>query len=120
MVCLITVYRCTLFMFFKLEFSGIVNQGQGCYEGNVRSEVRFSEVLPLLHFSGYYLFSIIDVPSISWIRILRHIPFFKLTSEYLSTSYRRNTKVQIEQKSYRSFRRIDSSKLVYRLTINTI
>jgi hypothetical protein len=35
----------------------------------------------------------------------------------LSTSYRRNTKVQFKQKSYRVFRRIDSSKLIYRLTI---
>jgi hypothetical protein len=38
----------------------------------------------------------------------------------LSTSYRRNTKVQSEQKSYRGFRRIDSSKIIYRLTINAI
>jgi hypothetical protein len=35
-------------LYFNLEFSGIKNQGQGCYEGNVRSEVRFSEVLLLL------------------------------------------------------------------------
>jgi hypothetical protein len=58
-------------------------QAQGCYEGNVRSEFRFSEVLLLLHFLGYYLFNIIEIPSISWIQILRHIPFFKLKSEYL-------------------------------------
>jgi hypothetical protein len=38
----------------------------------------------------------------------------------LSTSYRRNTKVQTEQKFYRGFRRIDSSKLIYRLTIKKI
>jgi hypothetical protein len=38
----------------------------------------------------------------------------------LSTSYRRNTKVKNKQKSYIGFRRIDSSKLIYRLTINTI
>jgi hypothetical protein len=39
------------------------NQGQGRYEGNVRSEVRFSEILFLFHFSGYYFFNIIKIPS---------------------------------------------------------
>jgi hypothetical protein len=38
----------------------------------------------------------------------------------LSISYRRNTKVQTEQRFYRGFRRIDFSKLIYRITINTI
>jgi hypothetical protein len=47
----------------NLEFSGNENQGQGRYEENVRSEVRFSEVLLLLYFSGYYLFNIIKIPS---------------------------------------------------------
>jgi hypothetical protein len=49
----------------------------------MRSEVRFSEVALLIHFSGYYLFNIIKIPSMSRIQILLHIPFFKLTSEYL-------------------------------------
>jgi hypothetical protein len=48
MVCISRVYRCTVFIYFNLEFSGMENQGQGCYEGNVRSEVRFSEALLLL------------------------------------------------------------------------
>jgi hypothetical protein len=50
-------------MWFNLEFSGEENQGQGCYEGNVTSEVRFSEVIPLLHFPGDYLSNIIKIPS---------------------------------------------------------
>jgi hypothetical protein len=82
MVCISTVYRFIVFIYFNLEFPGEENQDQGCYEGNVRSEVRFLEVLLLLHFSGYYLFNIIKIPSISQIQILRHIPFIKLTSEY--------------------------------------
>jgi hypothetical protein len=36
----------------------------------------------------------------------------------LSTSYRRNTKVQTEQRFYRGITRIDFSKLIYSLTIN--
>jgi hypothetical protein len=69
--------------YLNLEFSGEENQGQGRYEGNVTAEVRFSEVLLLLYFSGYYLFNIIKIPSISRIPILRHIPLFMLMSEYL-------------------------------------
>jgi hypothetical protein len=38
----------------------------------------------------------------------------------LSTFYRRNIKVQTELRFYRGFTRIDFSKLIYRLTINTI
>jgi hypothetical protein len=34
--------------------------------------------------------------------------------------YDKNPSLQVEQKSYRSYRRIDSSKLIYRLTIHTI
>jgi hypothetical protein len=59
------------------------NIGQGRYEENVSSVVRLSEGLHLLHFSGYYHFDIIKIPSISRIKILRHVPFFKITSEYL-------------------------------------
>jgi hypothetical protein len=72
-----------MFIYLNLEYSGEENQDQSRYEENVRSKVRFSEVILLLHFSGYYLFNIIQIPSISRIQILRHIPFFKLTSEYL-------------------------------------
>jgi hypothetical protein len=39
------------------------NQGQGCKERNVRSKVRFSEVLLLLYFPGDYLSNIIKIPS---------------------------------------------------------
>jgi hypothetical protein len=83
MVCISTVYSFAMFIYFNLEFSGEENQGQGLYEENVTSEFRFSEVFLLLHFSGSYLFNITKIPSISRIQILRHIPFFKLTSEYL-------------------------------------
>jgi hypothetical protein len=57
-----TGYRFTVFIYFNLDFSGEENQGQGRYEGNVRSEVRFLEGLLLLHFLGYYLFNIIKIP----------------------------------------------------------
>jgi hypothetical protein len=77
------VYRFIVFIYFNLEFLGEENQGQGRYEGNVRSEVRFSEDLLLLYFSGLLLFNFIKIPSISRIQILRHIPSFKLTSEYI-------------------------------------
>jgi hypothetical protein len=63
MVCISTVYRFTVFIYFNLEFSCEKNQGQGCYEGNVRSVVRFSEVHFLLYFLGDYLFNIIVIPS---------------------------------------------------------
>jgi hypothetical protein len=48
---------------FNLEFSGEENQGQGYYEENVTSEVRFSEILLLLYFPGDYLSNIIKIPS---------------------------------------------------------
>jgi hypothetical protein len=63
MVCIGTVYRCTVFIYFNLEFSRIENQGQGCYEENVTTEVRFSEVLLLLYFPGDYFYDIIKTPS---------------------------------------------------------
>jgi hypothetical protein len=80
-----TVYRHTVFICFHLELSGEENQGQGQgrYEGNVRSEIRFLEVLLFLNFSGYYAFNIIKIPSISRIQILRHVPCFMFTLEYL-------------------------------------
>jgi hypothetical protein len=79
MVCIGTVYRFSVFIFFNLEFSGEENQGQGSYEGNVRSEVRFSEVLLFLYFPGDYFYEIIKTSSISRIQILRHVPFFVIT-----------------------------------------
>jgi hypothetical protein len=82
MVCISTVYRLIVFIYFNLEFSGEENQGQGC-EGNVSSELRFSEILLLLYFPGDYLFNIIKIPTISRIQILRHVLAFMLTSEYL-------------------------------------
>jgi hypothetical protein len=63
MVCINTVYCFTVFIYFYLEFSGEKNQGQGRYEGNVTSEVRFSEALLLLYFPGDYLSIIIEIPS---------------------------------------------------------
>jgi hypothetical protein len=49
--------------YLNLKFSGEENQGQGHYEGNVTSEVRFLEVLLLLYFPGDYLSKIIKIPS---------------------------------------------------------
>jgi hypothetical protein len=119
MVCISTVYLFTVLTYSDLEFSDKENQDQSRYEGNVTSEVRFSEVLLLFHFPGDYLFNIIKITSISPIQILRlHSSCSR--QNILSTSYRRNTKVQIEQIFYRGFRRIDSNKLIYRLIINTI
>jgi hypothetical protein len=63
MVCISTVYRFTMVMYFNVEFSGIENQYQGRYEGIVRSAARFTKILLLLHFSGYYLFNIIKISS---------------------------------------------------------
>jgi hypothetical protein len=71
-----------MFMYFNLEISGEEIKVKVAMR-ETWSEVRFSEILLLLHFSEYYLFIIIKIPSISRIQILRHIPFFKLTSEYL-------------------------------------
>jgi hypothetical protein len=120
MVCISTVYRFTLFIYFNFEFTGGENQGQGRYEENVRSEVRFSEVLILLYFR--------EITFLTPLRFLQyHGSRFYATyhsscsrQNILSTSYRRNTKVQTEQSFYRAFTRIDFSKLIYRLTINTI
>jgi hypothetical protein len=78
-----TWYRFTVFIYFNLEYPGEEKQGQGCYGENVTSEVRFSEVLLLLYFPVDYLFDIIKIPSMSRTQILRHVPFFVLTSEYL-------------------------------------
>jgi hypothetical protein len=72
-----------MFMNFNMEFLGIENQGQGCYQGNVRSEVRFSEVVLLLDFSGWYFTSYIKIPSKLRIQILRNILFFNPNSENL-------------------------------------
>jgi hypothetical protein len=63
MVCISMVYRITVFIYFNLVFSGEENQGQGRYEENVTSEVRFLEVLLLLYFPGHYLSNIIKIPS---------------------------------------------------------
>jgi hypothetical protein len=65
--------------------------------------------------------------SISLIFLQYHASIFYATyhssssrQNILSTIYRRNNMVQIEQKSYRGFRRIDLSKLIYRQPIYTI
>jgi hypothetical protein len=63
MVCISAVYRFTVFIYFKLEFSGEENQSQGRYDGTVRSEIRFSEVLLLLYFPGNYFSNINKIPS---------------------------------------------------------
>jgi hypothetical protein len=68
-------------MYFNLEFSvkeikvKVMRETRG-----QRFDPGSSTFAPFL---GYYLFNIIKISSISRIQILRHIPFFKLTSEYL-------------------------------------
>jgi hypothetical protein len=96
MVCISTVYRFTMFMYFNSEFSG-EEINFNFAEGNVRSQVRFSEVFLLLHFSGCYLFNIIKIPSISRIQILCHVPFFVLTPEYLEYILYQQTKQELDQ-----------------------
>jgi hypothetical protein len=104
MICISTVYRFTVFIYFNLEFSGEENQGQDCYEENVTSEFRFSEVLLLLDFSGYYLSNIIKIPSnikdpdlvprtilrahvrISWVHPIEGIPRYKLDRDSTEVS----------------------------------
>jgi hypothetical protein len=120
MVCISTVYSFTVFIYFNFEFSGEENQGQVCYKGNVRSEVRFSEV--------FFCSILRDITCLTSLFFLQyHGSSFCATyhsscsrQNILSTSYRRNTKVKTEQRFYRGFRRIYFSKLIYRLTINTI
>jgi hypothetical protein len=63
MVCISTVYRFTVFLYFNLDFSLEENQGQGRYEGNVISEVRFLESLLSLYFPVDYHSYIIKIPS---------------------------------------------------------
>jgi hypothetical protein len=65
------VYRFTMFIYFNLEFSG--------EKIKVKVEVRGL----ILGRSSFASINIIKIPSISRIQILRHISFFKLTSEYL-------------------------------------
>jgi hypothetical protein len=50
----------------------------------LRSEVRFLGVVLLLHFSRCYFISIIKIPKILRIQILRHISFLNATSENLA------------------------------------
>jgi hypothetical protein len=120
MVCISTVYGCTVFIYFNLEFSGIENQGQGFYEGNVRLQV---DSRKFFFFSNFR-----EITFMTSLRLLQYhgsrfcATYHSLCSRknILSTSYRKNTKVQTEQSFYRGFTRIDFVKLIYRLTINTI
>jgi hypothetical protein len=117
MVCISTVYRFTVFIYFNLEFSVIENQGQSRYERNVTSEVRILERLLLLYLPGYYLTNIIKFLQYHGSRFCATYHSSCSPQNILSTSYRRNTKIQIEQRFYRGFTRIDFSKLIYRLKI---
>jgi hypothetical protein len=120
MVCISTGYRFAMFMYFNLESSRKENQGQGRYEGNMTSEVDSRK--------SFFCSIFRDITFLTSLRFLQyHGSRFCATyhsscsrKNILSKSYRRNTKVQTEQSFYRGFRRIDSSKLVYRLTINPI
>jgi hypothetical protein len=118
LVCISTVYCFTCVCPLIWNFRA-TNWRSRFLRRNVRSEVRFSEVFLLPHF-----WDVIFSASLRFLQCYRsrfyatyHSSSFR--QNILSTSYKRNTKVQIEQKSYSSFRRIDSSKLTYRLTINT-
>jgi hypothetical protein len=75
----------------------------------VRSQVRFLEVLLLLHFSRCKLLTSLRFLQYHGSRFYATYHSSISRQNILSTSYRRNKKVQIEQKSYRSFRRVDSS-----------
>jgi hypothetical protein len=123
MVCISTGYSFTVFIHFNLEFSGEENQGQGCYERNVRSVVRFSEILLCSIFRDITFFASLRFNQYHGSRFCATYYSSCSRQNILSTSYRRNTKVQTEQRFYRGFTRIDwidFSKLIYRLTINTI
>jgi hypothetical protein len=114
------MYRCKMFMYFKLQFSGEEikvkvamkeRRGQGLDSREVFfcSIFRFITFLTSLRFLQYHGSRFDTTYHSSSSR-----------QNILSTSYKRNTKIQIEQKSFRDFRRIDSSKSMYRLTINAI
>jgi hypothetical protein len=87
----------------------------------VKSEAQFSEVVLLLHFSKCYFISIIlDSLNVTYPDFT---PRITLQSDVrISLVYPReeNTRMQVEQRSYRNFKRIDLSKLVHRLIIYTI
>jgi hypothetical protein len=120
MVCISTGYRFTMFIYFNLEFSG----------EEIKIKVAMRETCGQ-RFDSRMLFFCSIFRDITFLTSLRFLQYHgsKFFATYhsscsrqniLSTSYRKNTRVQIEQKLYRGFRRIDFSKLIYRLTINTV
>jgi hypothetical protein len=76
------VYRFALFMWFNLDFQAKKSRSSSL---RMKREVRGSilESCSLASFFWMLFISIIKILSILWIKILRHISFFKLTSVYL-------------------------------------
>jgi hypothetical protein len=121
MVCMSTVYRFTMFMYFKLIFVG--------EEKEIKVKVAMKETLgQRIDSRKFFICSIFrDITFLKSLRFLQYHGYrfyatYHSSSSHqniLSTSYSRNTKIQSEQRFYRGFTRIDSSKLIYRLTINT-
>jgi hypothetical protein len=115
MVCISTGYRFKMFINFNLEFSG----------EEIKDKVTMRETCGQRFDSRkFFVCSIFrDITFLTSLRFLqcygsRFYAMYHFSSErqnILSTSFRRNTKVQIEQKSYRGFRRKDCSSLIYRL-----
>jgi hypothetical protein len=120
MVCISTVYRFTVVIYFNLEFWG----------QEIKVKVAMRETLGQRFDSQKFFFCSIfrEIIFLTSLRFLQyHGSRFCATyhsscsrQNILSTSYRRNTKVQTEKRFYRGFTRIDLSKLIYRLTISTI
>jgi hypothetical protein len=120
MVYISTVYLFTVFIYFNLEFSG----------EEIKVKVFMWETWDKRFESRKFFFCSIfrDITFLASLRFLQyHGSRFYATyhssssrQNILSISYRRNTKVQTELRFYRGFRGIDSSKLIYKLTIRTI
>jgi uncharacterized membrane protein len=115
-----TVYRSTVFIYFNLEFSGKEIKVKVDMREKRRQRVDSRKVLFCSIFQ--------DITFLTSLRFLQyHGSRFCATfhsscsrQNILSISHIRNTKVQTEQRFYRGFRKIDFSKLMYRLIINTI
>jgi hypothetical protein len=116
MVRISTVYRFTMFMYSNLQFLAKKSRSRETwgqwfdswkvFSCSIFRDITFLTSFRFLQYHGSRFYATYHSSSSRQIT--------------LSTSYRRNNKVWIEQKSYRGFRMINCSKLIFRLTINTI
>jgi hypothetical protein len=92
-----------------------------CIGWNVRSKVRLLEDALWLHLFGCCFISIIlDSFNITYPYFTPHIILQSNVRISLVYPKKGNIRVQVEQRLQRNFKRIDFSKLMYRLRIHTI